>query len=756
MQSTLLLSWLGAALMSGPVGQTAVVDLSDPKDRTIRTSVAIKPMTYHLYADAEDAPAVVVEGDGITVDFAGATLVGASKRTEPDAYVGRGIVVRGKNVTVKNATVRGYKIGIYAADVPGLRLEGCDVSHNYRQRLKSTPEREDLSDWLYGHQNDNNEWLRYGAGIYLFNCTKATVANCRARNGQNGLCLVRCDEATVVDNDMSFLSGWGLAMYRSSRCQVWHNKFDWCMRGYSHGVYSRGQDSTGILIYEQCSDNVFAYNSATHGGDGFFLWAGHETLDRTGAGGCNRNILYRNDFSHAAANGIEATFSDGNVFIQNILEECEHGIWGGYSYNTVIEDNLIRNCRNGISIEHGWKNTICSNRFVNNQTGVHLWWDDDKELLATEFCKNAGGCASRDNQVVSNSFVGGRTAIRLNSDQRTLVTNNTIEGTETSLHLAGDVSGLKAELTQEAVDRVVRENVTGEPAITAAVGTAAEPHLTDWGKEYPALSKQLGSRPVFLPPADLNAAPWLAALTDAIDPNNKLPRGRQYIFIDEWGPYDFTDVRIFPTEVAGGKSARLNVLGPPGTPFAVTQVEGSVAFEHEEHTLPAALTVEAGVPGAHAFSITVEAAGKQASAHGFLLSTTWDVAFYGWSAAQDPRESEEHWKQITAAEPLDRITVPTIDFPWWGGPTAKVPGDHFATVASTTVELPRGKYKLIVTSDDGVRVFIDDNQVLANWTWHAPTTDEAEVSLEAGKHTIRIEHFEIDGYATLQFRLGPR
>ena len=93
-------------------------------------------------------------------------------------------------------------------------------------------------------------------------------------------------------------------MYRASWNRILHNKIDWCVRGYSHGVYNRGQDSAGILIYEQSSNNVFAYNSVTHGGDGFFLWAGQNTMD-TGRGGCDDNLLYGNDFSHAPTNGIE-------------------------------------------------------------------------------------------------------------------------------------------------------------------------------------------------------------------------------------------------------------------------------------------------------------------------------------------------------------------------------------------------------------------------------------------------------------------
>jgi parallel beta-helix repeat protein len=209
-------------------------------------------------------------GSNQVFDFDGAILAGLG--VQPDEFEGTAIIVEGgSDITIRNVHIRGFKIAIHAIGVRRLTIENCTLSDNWRQRLNSTPDAEAPEDWLYGHQNDNNEWLRYGAAIYLDRCPDAVLRRNVGHNGQNGICLTRSDGARIYDNDFSFNSGWGLAMYRSSRCVVSRNKFDWCIRGYSHEVYSRGQDSAGILVYEQCSDNVFAYNSATHGGDGFFL-----------------------------------------------------------------------------------------------------------------------------------------------------------------------------------------------------------------------------------------------------------------------------------------------------------------------------------------------------------------------------------------------------------------------------------------------------------------------------------------------------
>ncbi|MFH1108292.1 MAG: right-handed parallel beta-helix repeat-containing protein [Planctomycetota bacterium] len=693
----------------------------------------LEPGVYRL-PDPKDDGAIIVEGDGITLDFSGVTLDGAPQGTADDEFTGRGIVVHGRDVTIKNARVKGYKVAIYAQDSPGITLNGCDVSRNYRQHLKSALDHEDLADWLYGHENDHDEWLRYGAGMYLVNCPRATISNCRARNGQNGLCLVRSDEAHVVDNDMSFLSGWGLAMWRSSHCDVFNNKFDWCIRGYSHGVYSRGQDSAGILVYEQCHDNAFAFNSATHGGDGFFLYAGNETLQKTGAGGCNNNLLYRNDFSHAAANGIEATFSKGNRFIENVLDECEHGVWAGYSSDSVISGNIIRHCRNGVSIEHGSGNRIVDNTIEDNEQGVHLWWDDDEDLLASAFCKANKACPSTYNVVVKNRFSRVKTGVHLMDDTRSCVRDNFFVDAGTPIRLQERADGLQLDL-EPALRHCMQNESPSEISFRESLSSAP---TEEWAT--PGQRERLKNR---------------KGRQDAVLPSTAL-RGRRFIFVDDWGPYDFTGVRLFPSRIAGGSTAKLNLLGPAGSTFQTDKIAGDATVDPQTGSLPARITLQAARDGLAEIDVDFLVGGQRLSARGVLLRSNWRVSFYSWSTDEDPRNGEEYWKKIIAGRPLESVTTTAVDFVWGSrGPAGKVPADHFAAVATTNLNLPKGRWRFVTVSDDGVRLFVDGKPVLANWTWHGPTRDEAAVDVEAGEHEVRIEYFEIDGYAQLQFTIEP-
>src|SRR5512132_797226 len=80
----------------------------------ITRSVRIAPRVYRLTAPRSlDDAAVTIRGSDITVDFAGATLDGASPNADPDAGAGVGIRVDGgANVRIQRARVRGFKVGV--------------------------------------------------------------------------------------------------------------------------------------------------------------------------------------------------------------------------------------------------------------------------------------------------------------------------------------------------------------------------------------------------------------------------------------------------------------------------------------------------------------------------------------------------------------------------------------------------------------------------------------------------------------------
>lgn len=747
--------------------------LSDPTPVTNDTQ--FDHPAYVAVDKPSDDGAWVITKDAITLDHRGGDLFStAILQRSPDQFTGRGIVIRNvKNVTIKNTTIRGFKIAIYAENSPNLTIENCDVSNNYRQRLKSTPEKEDESDWLYGHENDNDEWLRYGAGIFLKNCDNASIKNCRARNGQNGICLVRCDEAVVTDCDMSFMSGWGLAMWRSSKCKIIGNRFDYCVRGYSHGVYARGQDSTGILVYEQCSDNIFAYNHATHGGDGFFLYAGNETVNKTGEGGCNRNLVYENDFSFAVANGIEATFSDQNVFVGNKLISCDHGIWAGYSTRTLIAHNEIKQCKNGVSIEHGRDNQILFNELHRCDVGTALWWDEDRDLVSSAYAKAKRADSTRED-IGNNHFFWCKTAVRAVDSTQLAVHGNDFSNDETILAAAGRTSLSRFDLNKMDIGRIVNKTPTpiigernkdsGTIQFDGAVELSQNARAREiivakyeeiLNKPHPhglvwALAQTTGIPTVQSgPPQRVSSRPLLATPS--------IPEGKQHILIDEWGPYDFSSPKLTPQSATCWGTSKLRILGT-GQPFKVESLSAGISASPMSGVAPAEITLRGADPNSSMipYDVTVSLDGKPIRASGTLWQADWAVVYHTWDGSTDPRKGEEFWRRgRNFKPPILKENRDRIDFHWGGGgPTPDVK-DHFALVTTATLTMPAGQWRLRTISDDGVRVYFDKKKVIDNWTWHIPTEDKADVNASEGPHDIRIEYFEIDGNAQLQFLIEP-
>lgn len=780
------LSWGSILIASSCLGQEAI-PASQPDDSRPRSikSLKINSTTAIKVDRASDAGAYIIDTDDTTFDFHGSTITAASDTKPADQFVGRAIIIRkAKNVTLKNVNIHGLKVAIYAEDAPGLRLENCDVSRNYRMHLKSTPQREHRDDWLWPHKNDDNEWLHYGAGIYLLRCDDAKIVNCKARNGQNGICLSRSDRVEISGNDMSFMSGWGLALYRSNKCRVLGNRFDYCVRGYSHGVYHRGQDSAGILVFEQSSDNLFAYNSATHGGDGFFLYGGDETLKVTGKGGCNRNVIYKNDFSHAVMHGIEATFSEQNVIVGNILNHSENGVWGGYSKRTLIGDNTIAHCTTGVAIEHGQFNRVVNNDIRDTRTGIHLWWDEDKPLMAFEYCKK-NDTASSNESAEFNLFQRCNLAISMNQSVNAKCVGNVMKDCETVVRFQGDAAVAKVDFSQNNAAAGRIENKSPD-AIRAVFNTFPKDLKVEGRFEFiPPLGQPariedaesiLGgaiARLLVAPPRDWALVSESGFIARGGQPPRKVsppavganrpPADKANLFIDEWGPYDFVEPRLYPSHFVGSPPVAINVLGPLNATYKVLHgIDPHFEVSPMTGDAPGLLAItprtgdDAPLPGVYPLELDVKIGKAVQRLSCTIIIAPWNVRYYKWDSSLDPLKGDDNWRKIIAAAPIKTEKRDNLELPFGGnGPTPDVK-EQFALVAETRLSLLDEKWQVRTISDDGVRVYFNGKRVIDNWTWHVPTEDTAVVEVNTDSNcAIRVEYFEITGHAQLQFFLEP-
>ena len=679
----------------------------------VSETARIQPGIYTASSPDLARPALHIRGNNITVNLSGVTLEGGDRYGDPDRYTGLGLLIEGDNVAVTGGTIRGFKVAVLARNSPRLRLDGLDLSHNWKPRLLSGYEQEHQGDWLSFHNNEKDEWLRYGAAIYLNRTDDAEITNIRAVQGMNGLMVTRSARLKVWNNTFSYLSGVGIGLYRVTDSRIMHNRVDYCVRGYSHGFYFRGQDSTGILMYEQTSGNVVAHNSFTHGGDGVFLWAGQSTMD-TGKGGSNDNVFFSNDVSHAVANGIEATFSRNKIG-NNRIDDSWHGIWAGYSYDTDIIANVFSGNDEAIAIEHGQNIQIRNNRFVGGNVAVRLWANATQD--PNWGYPKTRDTRSRDYVVHENTFQDVETGVQIARTSNVRVNQNWLTGVRRPYDQREGASG------------VTIIDATRPPGVNDLLSILELPLKDGMRALLPA-----GAR-----------------------------RGRSTIIVDEWGPYDYLSPKLWPAGRLHDRPLRLRVLGPPGkwrlilargvTPGATAgDVPGELLLTPADPAID--LHVELEYLGGEVLSprgeLTPAGRPTRFSYSLFDPAIDWELRFWRLPESAGSVPTREVFAAVTKAAPVRTEKTPRLAFA-----NARSFGDGFmsriAVAATGAFTLPAGQYELVVTSDDGIRVWLDDTLVLEDWTIHGPKDDRIRIS--GGSHRVRLEYFQNTGAAALQVRI---
>jgi parallel beta-helix repeat protein len=516
-------------------------------------------------------------------------------------------------------------------------------------------------------------------------------------------------------------------MYRSSNNIIAFNKIDFNVRGYSHGVYNRGQDSAGILIYEQSNRNFFYRNSVTHGGDGFFLWAGQSTMD-SGKGGCNDNSLFRNDFSYAPTNGIEVTFSN-NVIVGNRIIECDHGIWGGYSYNSMISENTFRANRIAIAIEHGQDNEIHYNIFHNNKEGIRLW--ARKEQPADWGYAKYRDTRSRNYYIANNNFNSNEIALNINRTDSLNVFDNIYDENGQDLKIDSTVTRLDTTMMNTII--------IGHPMS----------HLPLEIYDIPSPQDPFKGQGIFA--------------------------GRKNIMITEWGPYDFRSPIIWNTNPTDtGSLMKFDLIGPKGK-WRIKRFKGVKDISLMNGTFPATITATKVVGARTDILIELEYMGSSMTTQfgetvaagkpfafafkKFFQPIDFDVIWYGYDfKMHDPIKTGMIIPPTARLKPIKEEKTNKLDYAWWGG-IKNNDGTYpqFVTSATGSATFEKGEYELGITWDDAVRVYLDGKLIIDEWNPSKYTFDESPHKtvklILNGKHNFTVEHVEIGGFATLSLKI---
>ncbi|MDX1413264.1 MAG: PA14 domain-containing protein [Candidatus Promineifilaceae bacterium] len=97
-----------------------------------------------------------------------------------------------------------------------------------------------------------------------------------------------------------------------------------------------------------------------------------------------------------------------------------------------------------------------------------------------------------------------------------------------------------------------------------------------------------------------------------------------------------------------------------------------------------------------------------------------------------------------------------FDHNWGTGSPAPgiINNDFFSARWTKTIDGRPGQYRIILTSDDGSRLFINNVLMIDNWNIQAPTSRAVDYFYPGGPIEVRVEYFEQTGNALISTHLA--
>jgi len=119
----------------------------------------------------------------------------------------------------------------------------------------------------------------------------------------------------------------------------------------------------------------------------------------------------------------------------------------------------------------------------------------------------------------------------------------------------------------------------------------------------------------------------------------------------------------------------------------------------------------------------------------------------------DPFWQAAYWNNMTlSGSPALQRADSNLDFNWGGGsPGPGIPADGFSARWARYLDLQAGTYRFSATSDDGMRVYVDNELIINDWSDHSARTVSADRYLSSGHHLVVVEYYEktVDAVARL-------
>jgi parallel beta-helix repeat protein len=185
----------------------------------------------------------------------------------------------------------------------------------------------------YFFYNEDGFTVPSDAGsVFLFRCSNVTISGLNIDSAETGIKLVECSKCTIQNSNISNIQWTGIVIDASNGILIQNNQI---VSAQAYGIYLT------TSYYDEIKNNIIS-------GD---TWIG---------------IAFSQfcQYNNITGNLIDIESS------QNILEHPSTGIWlRVYCYNNNILDNIIRDCQIGLWMSRSHLNNIKKNLFENCHIG---------------------------------------------------------------------------------------------------------------------------------------------------------------------------------------------------------------------------------------------------------------------------------------------------------------------------------------------------------------------------------------------------
>lgn len=106
-----------------------------------------------------------------------------------------------------------------------------------------------------------------------------------------------------------------------------------------------------------------------------------------------------------------------------------------------------------------------------------------------------------------------------------------------------------------------------------------------------------------------------------------------------------------------------------------------------------------------------------------------------------------------SGDPLVTKQYSALDFDWGtNAPLAGITADYFSARWKGQFHFAGGRYRFTATTDDGMRIYLDDTLILDQWHLNPIRTYVVDVDVSAGTHRLKVEYYEYKGVAVAKVR----